>query len=984
MDVIRKPYMSQPMLSINFQASARHSTDGSSEHTSPSNEAEIEHELRKPRSSLALSSIDGRQGTIPESLGVSITAASSLPPQGPDRASEDDSSSIDGFVSVERPAVDSSSYIVAADATAGSGSGSSMRQPNHSDNNSSEAASSSSVTLVDVSSRKKTDTLQNVPKGKFNANGYPVPLDANAIRQSNTIVRSTSGRRPPVLRLATLPPLGGDDLVESPEKRMRLSPSVIVRPPPFPVLNLPAVTVPPPAARGSSHSVTDSRIPRVRLNTMPLLPREGQDEHDDDPDHEHCSLEEEEMEDDEDADDLENGGHRANGAGSPGLGSDDEDVGGEDGTDRPATPSSAARSARDARSSRPFGPSRLPSLLTPKNNFASLLAGVGLGVAGSGSSQVTSSSSSAANPGGTNFTDRGNSEAGRKLTDELSTPKPVSHKRDYFSLASSSSSSTPLAHQEKQSAREPQTPKVDPPRTPTASDYTRSQALLTPWGADLEAGPSRTTLNNSVSASTPTGPPLLPSPRPGLYHQASKSMVDLVTTARPTVIDDIRNSRVLGGVDAKGKGKGAGTDLLLFQDSHHRKDAVDKRNANANTVHSLDAQGHTKDKSTAGAGESAPSPVLGVGIPPPSTTTIRRQRSMPTFNASGPPPPYPSFLPDHLRRFKPVPRDEEGREALPLYSNDIRLLAIMPRKMEFSAPGVPAKDRKWRRVHCMLEGTAFRVYACPPSVSGVGVFGGWWEKKVGVGDVSLVNGNMGTSGGSSAAPKKEVKRAMKWEEELQAEEARQSTDVDREEGSSTASHSIEVALPGPHKSKRHLASAFLHPNRSRVSLSSNHSRTRSVSPSPTSSSFVTPRSSLQLPRPSIDRSPSRSSLNISSSSSTSTFVSSSSTIAPSSSTSSVGSQTRSHIPGHKHSLSSPQATPAQIPEPKPKDLIREYSLQNAESGLASDYYKRKNVLRVRMEGEQFLLQATDVAGVIEWIEVRNRDGLSESWLTVVV
>ncbi|KAF8527636.1 hypothetical protein BU17DRAFT_35322, partial [Hysterangium stoloniferum] len=49
-------------------------------------------------------------------------------------------------------------------------------------------------------------------------------------------------------------------------------------------------------------------------------------------------------------------------------------------------------------------------------------------------------------------------------------------------------------------------------------------------------------------------------------------------------------------------------------------------------------------------------------------------------------------------------------------------------------------------------------------------------------------------------------------------------------------------------------------------------------------------------------------------------------------------------------------------------LIREYSLQNAESGLGTDYTKRKNVIRVRMEGEQFLLQAKDVEEVVEWIE----------------
>ncbi|KAF8471525.1 hypothetical protein JB92DRAFT_2569794, partial [Gautieria morchelliformis] len=54
--------------------------------------------------------------------------------------------------------------------------------------------------------------------------------------------------------------------------------------------------------------------------------------------------------------------------------------------------------------------------------------------------------------------------------------------------------------------------------------------------------------------------------------------------------------------------------------------------------------------------------------------------------------------------------------------------------------------------------------------------------------------------------------------------------------------------------------------------------------------------------------------------------------------------------------------------PDPSLLIRQYTLQHAESGLGTDYTKRKNVIRVRMEGEQFLLQAKDVEDVVEWIE----------------
>ncbi|KIJ15918.1 hypothetical protein PAXINDRAFT_76787 [Paxillus involutus ATCC 200175] len=68
------------------------------------------------------------------------------------------------------------------------------------------------------------------------------------------------------------------------------------------------------------------------------------------------------------------------------------------------------------------------------------------------------------------------------------------------------------------------------------------------------------------------------------------------------------------------------------------------------------------------------------------------------------------------------------------------------------------------------------------------------------------------------------------------------------------------------------------------------------------------------------------------------------------------------------STSRPQLRSAEIPKPSKSDLIRAYTLQHAESGLGNDYLKRKNVIRVRLEGEQFLLQAHDVPAVVGWIE----------------
>ena len=91
------------------------------------------------------------------------------------------------------------------------------------------------------------------------------------------------------------------------------------------------------------------------------------------------------------------------------------------------------------------------------------------------------------------------------------------------------------------------------------------------------------------------------------------------------------------------------------------------------------------------------------------------------------------------------------------------------------------------------------------------------------------------------------------------------------------------------------------------------------------------------------------------------------------STGSLSRQCSSPNPAVKHFTQLSSCDHEPIAEPDFRDLVRKYTLQHAESGLASDYTKRKNVIRVRMEGEQFLLQAQDVPAVIEWIEVCGAD-----------
>lgn len=51
---------------------------------------------------------------------------------------------------------------------------------------------------------------------------------------------------------------------------------------------------------------------------------------------------------------------------------------------------------------------------------------------------------------------------------------------------------------------------------------------------------------------------------------------------------------------------------------------------------------------------------------------------------------------------------------------------------------------------------------------------------------------------------------------------------------------------------------------------------------------------------------------------------------------------------------------------KNKRLVRSYSLQHARFGLASDYSKKPNVLRLRLENEQFLLNFSSTEDLIDW------------------
>ncbi|KAF5311027.1 hypothetical protein D9619_008104 [Psilocybe cf. subviscida] len=535
---------------------------------------------------------------------------------------------------------------------------------------------------------------------------------------------------------------------------------------------------------------------------------------------------------------------------------------------------------------------------------------------------------------------------------------------------------------------------------------------------------------------------------------------------------------------------------------------------------------------------------------------LRRRRSLPTFTApDAKPPPYPEIevttpnpafpnsalyattpiedpsanthpqafmLKPHstsaLKGLNIAPREDEGREELPSYSNSIYLRAEMPRKMEFTAPGVQAKDRKWRRTVCVLEGTVFKVYKADSTSAiakgkGGGLstkIGGWWESKVGVPDrvgfsapsrtsasdrqqaaeassssLSL-SSRAGAHRRGASTPQDAVRIQPSMEEQRRIREVERQRDREREllrerkraeAGVSNSPPVLEsgqghdwVVVPPPPpqpQTQAHVPSLLaqeVHPHhatglaatKSALTLAvhilkPSHSSSPSISSSASrhsrSRSDVAPRTPSDL-MPSPDQIESRPSLNIprsgrespamhsstrreSGTGSTNTHGSGASAsgsgrttpstygfgathaLASSSvslvsaagtggSTTSLSpplvdaadrspspapsSSSRSRRGGSSTGLSSSnsvqnastrpsssangkkKAHPQPESELNPVDLIRAYTMQHAESGLGSDYAKRRHVICVRLEGEQFLLQASNVEEVVEWIE----------------
>lgn len=316
-----------------------------------------------------------------------------------------------------------------------------------------------------------------------------------------------------------------------------------------------------------------------------------------------------------------------------------------------------------------------------------------------------------------------------------------------------------------------------------------------------------------------------PSLRPGLYQQQSRSLIDLTSSSARKKLEP--------------------------------------------TLKPVPLEANPLD---AGAKDALPHYAPSEPSAPSCSLNLRRRRSM--FEVGAAPPPY-STAQSRLQGLHLItPREEEGRETLPDYMCTVHIEGYLPRKMEFSAPGVQAKDRSWRRQYFILHGTCLRVYR---------------------------------------------------------------TDLSREGAAAKGDYG-----------RMHGAHVHLEPmNEDGPTLPPANGTTSRIQASERNTNIVTKDS--YLPSPTI------------ASSNASVHTSNESTSSGNGSGGSLQrtveaalSGTISHI---NHPFSSHKGA-----------LLKQYTLQDAESGLAADYLKRRHVVRVRTEGEQFLLQTRNDRHVVDWIE----------------
>ncbi|KAF8887534.1 hypothetical protein BD779DRAFT_500968 [Infundibulicybe gibba] len=693
MDVrVDKPFMSQPILGLNNTRNASDSLDGgdSSHSASPSHSLARPDPPQEPNGPPSNPRVPYARASM-SAANLSRPAGHATQPQAPIPAlpnpwSPHSPQHSDGPVTVVArtgPAVNSHTPTIVVSQPQGLPPGA---QP--------PFVPEAQLTPPIPHTTQRPDTKRNETKSIIQTTPVITPSPPNGSRERSsapprppiTVNTGATPRRSPPPRLPPfLPHRFSASIVDS--GSARLSPTVITRHPPLPLLHLP--TLPRPSGPEDRRDTARHRM--RSLKSMPALPMigsgegsrtgEGDGEGGDEGD----GGDEEDEEDDIEEEDEENG----DAAEDEG---DAEVVRASMSTDQSGT-TSRAESRASSYLTGIEDPDPSPSTRRSSHLRHSITSDSLPGV------DTTRFSLSFIDAPSTSQ-EKGKQKQSERDRESEATPTatisrstfPIHESRDYFT-----SQMPAMSH---------------PPNNPAPSSPRITQngfSSYTPRPMDVSATPRFP----AAPVSDVISPRILPlaglnKSRPSIYKHASKSLIDVRFGEKRDVHVDASHPHP----GAKGK----------------------EKEASINADRAGDAA--ASDVAPAGPNKSDP-----VGTPDHDTThPLRRQRSMPTYTAATSPPPYPSFAPHPYHPHqppRPQPREEEGREQLPPYSNSIYLRAIMPCKKEFLASRVQARDRKWRRVLCVLEGTALKIYRCTPSDAGVGPLGGLWEKAVGVGDVSI-------------------------------------------------------------------------------------------------------------------------------------------------------------------------------------------------------------------------------------------------------
>lgn len=333
--------------------------------------------------------------------------------------------------------------------------------------------------------------------------------------------------------------------------------------------------------------------------------------------------------------------------------------------------------------------------------------------------------------------------------------------------------------------------------------------------------------------------------RPGLYKQESRSLIDLNSPKRNQIEPSLKPL-------------------------HKPVSVRDIRSTQVDQLKQTEQQARTA--SPAPSVESITAPTSASA----STTNLRRRNSM--YEVGAAPPPY-TIIPGGGNGIeaKIVPREEEGKESLPHYHCSVHIEGYLPRKMEFSSPGVQAKDRSWKRQYFILHGTCLRIYRTDLS-----------------GERSALKGEHGVMSGVH------VHHDPMNEDGPNQPVGTTTSKVIATDGNTNV-NSKEQQQHNP------------------TTASTGNGQNQSVNRSPTASTINSKLSDGHSGNGALSRKVEALSGTIS------------------------------------HSLHR-------------GSLVKQYTLQGAESGLAADYLKRRHVVRVRAEGEQFLLQTRNDRHVVDWIE----------------